>query len=218
VSQWVQTHKQFIRTGLFFLVGVVVFLLLLYLDKNQKITVILTGLGWFGDVLAIILMAAICLTPIPSEGLLIIYMKVFGIIWGLVYAWIGTSISTVIIFLIARYYGRWMLHKVVQHERFEQINQWMTARGSLGLLMARLLPIPGFIVNYAAGLMSTIKFWSYFWTGVVSMIPYYVGAALLYFGVSTHWYWILIGLVPAALVGSVSYVIGKSTKRHLSKK
>lgn len=203
---------QGIRKSLLFLIGIAVFLLLFFLDKNQRITVILSTLGWFGGVVAVLLMTGLCMTPIPSEGLLFIYMKVFGIGLGLTYAWVGSSLSTVIIFLLARYYGRWMLQKVTQHERFEQINRWMTARGSLGLLLARLLPIPAFIVNYAAGLLTSTGFWTYLWTGVVSMIPYYTGAALLYLGISSHWYWILIGLIPVGVVGIVSYLLGRKTK------
>lgn len=194
-----------------FCIGIAILAVLWYFDRHQRITMIIHSWGAFGTIVAILLMAAICMLPIPSEGLLIMYMKVYGIGWGILYAWLGSTVSTVVIFLISRYYGRLMLARVVQHERFEQVSRWVKARGSLGLLVARLLPVPAFIVNYTAGLIPTVRFWSYFWTGVVSILPYYAGAAMVYLGISRGWIWILIPGAVGIVVLCISLVARRST-------
>ena len=191
----------FAAVGLFSIVFILVF------DRKGRVAHMIHEFGWFGVVLAILLMALICLTPIPSEGLLLMYLNIFGISWGLVLSWGGSAISTAIIFVISRYFGNFMLRRAMKHKRFAQVNDWVSDRGSFGLLMARLLPVPAFVVNYAAGMVPSINFWTYFWTGVVSLIPYYLASTLFYLGLSTHWWWALIALVPAFSVGGIGYLV-----------
>lgn len=76
--------------------------------------------------------------------------------------------------------------------------------------MARLLPLPAIAVNYAAGVIPSIKFWPYFWTACVSIIPYYIGTALVVIGVAKHtWLWFLAGGLVILAIGSIGYVLGR---------
>lgn len=154
-----------------------------------------------------------CLTPIPSEGLLIIFLRVFGLVAGTAYAWIGSTISAIIIFYIARHFTRIMLRRVTSHERFDQVNTWVLKWGSGGLLLARLLPVPAFIVNYVAGMIPATSLWSYTWTAVVAMTPYYVGVALVYAGVFGNWIYVLIGCIPLGAMVCVGALLRRKNVR-----
>ncbi|TDY47878.1 putative membrane protein YdjX (TVP38/TMEM64 family) [Alicyclobacillus sacchari] len=184
------------RTISMIVLGAVMAGVVLYLDRNHRLTELIQSWGFWGIIYGIILMVIWCLTPIPSEGLLIIFLRVFGVLNGTAYAWIGSTISSVIIYFIARHFTRIMLGRVASHERFDQVNLWVREWGSWGLLLARLLPVPAFVVNYVAGMIPAITLWSYTWTAVVAMLPYYLGVALVYAGVFGNWIYIIIGCIP----------------------
>lgn len=162
---------QFVGTVLFFKI-----------DNHGIITYFLYTLGWKGIILAILLMALLDIFSIMTEFLLIINMKVFGVLAGLLYAWIGAVLGSLVIFVIARYIGGFLLYQSASSKHLEKIDFWVKRRGAMGLLVIRLLPIPSSIVNYAIGLLKSISLWDYWWTMAISILPYYIGAAFLYVG------------------------------------
>lgn len=196
-------------------IGVLMAGTLLYLDKHHRISLMIRDWGVAGVVLAILLMVLWCLTPVPSEGLLIIFLRVYGVTLGTTYAWLGSTLSTLVIFYIARYFTRIWLSRVTSHERFEQINLWVKDRGSIGLLFARMLPVPAFVVNYAAGMIPAIGLWVYLWTAVISIIPYYLSVALIFEGVIGNWLYLIVGLIPLFLVGLIGLFIRKRGQKIL---
>ncbi|AFQ43987.1 TVP38/TMEM64 family protein [Desulfosporosinus meridiei] len=181
-----------------------------YLDRHNAISSLIKSLGPLGVLLAIFLMALLCMTPIPSEGLVLMYLKIYGVFWGTLLAWVGSNVGSLIIFFILKHYGQFLLDKLISKERFETVNQWVKRRGTYGLLIARLLPIPAFAVNYIASLIPSIKLWPYLWTQMVTIIPYYVGTALVFLGVAKDtWYWLIIGGLAIAAFWSISYFLNR---------
>lgn len=179
-----------------------------YLDRRHEISVIIQNLGFGGIVLAILLMAGLCMTPFPSEGLLILYLKIYGIYWGLFYAWLGSSLSSLPIFILARLYGQSLLQKIISPERFKMVDNWVERKGTTGLLIARLLPIPAYAVNYITGIIPSVKFWPYIWTAAVSIIPYYIGTALVFVGVAKEmWLWLILGSLMVIGFWSIGYML-----------
>lgn len=193
-------------------VGILVTLIVvfLYLDRRNEISSSIQGLGFLGMFIAIVLMAFLHLTPVPSEGLLVLYLKIYGIYLGTLIAWLGSALSTLLIFFIARYYGQRFLQKLVTPERFNMVDNWVKRKGSLGLLIARLLPIPAFLVNYIAGVIPSVRFWPYVWTGALSIIPYYLGTALVFLGVSRAiWVWLIVGGIMIIAFWSLGYMFNR---------
>jgi len=189
---------------------VVIFIALIvlffYLDRHDQLSSIIRAWGPGGILLAILLMAALCMTPIPSEGLLFLLLKVFGVYQGIVYAWLGSLISSVVIFYLARVWGQSFFGTMITHERFEMVDHWVHGKGAIGLLMARLLPVPAFAVNYIAGMMPSVRFWPYTWTAGLSIIPYYVGTMLVYLGVAqSTWSWLAVGGCIVVVLWAISY-------------
>jgi uncharacterized membrane protein YdjX (TVP38/TMEM64 family) len=202
--------KAKIWTILIFVVSIVVVVLFLYLDRHNALSRFLRSLGSLGVILAIIFKALITVTPVPTEGILIIYMKVYGVWWGVLYSWIGGILSSFLIFVAARHVGQPLLQSVITKVRFEQVDNWVKKRGVVGLLMMRLLPIPGFVSSYILGMIPSVGLWPYVWTEAVSVIPYYVGTALIFLGVSAHLtIWLAIGGFALVLFWALGYFYRK---------
>jgi len=197
-------------TGVLIVAFVLLIAAFLYLDKRNEISIIIRAWGLWGVAFAIFLMAALCMTPIPSEGLVVLYLKIYGIYQGVFFAWLGSTLSAVAIFIIVRVYGQTLMKRLISPERFKVVDNWVMGKGSLGLFVARLLPIPAFAVNYIASAMPSMKLWTYLWTAALAMIPYYVGTALVFLGVAREtWIWLVLGIVALILFWGTGYVLNK---------
>jgi uncharacterized membrane protein YdjX (TVP38/TMEM64 family) len=85
-----------------FILLVAVFLVL---DRSNAVSLMIQELGWFGSAAAVLIMALLCMTPVPSEGLIILYLKIYGVFWGVLLGWAGSVISAVAIYIIADFWG-----------------------------------------------------------------------------------------------------------------
>lgn len=166
------------------LIGFATLIAFLLFDRNNEVSRLIQSYGTSGVIGAILIMSFLCATPFPSEGLLIMYLKVYGVFWGMLYALIGFSLGSLLLYAIARFLGNkaicsWILGDC----RFKAIDSWIKRKGTEGLLMVRLLPIPAFVANMITGLLPSVSFWNYLWTGVVGIIPYYIGVSLIFLGI-----------------------------------
>lgn len=197
-------------TGVLIAVFVLLIAIFFYLDRRNEISLIIRDWGVWGIIFAVFVMAALCMTPIPSEGLVVMYLKVYGIYQGITIAWLGSTLSALAIFVIVRVYGQVLMRRLISPDRFDVVDKWVNAKGAFGLLVARLLPIPAFAVNYIAGAMPSMKLWTYLWTAVLAIIPYYVGTALVFMGVAQEtWIWLVLGLTALFLFWGTGYVLTK---------
>lgn len=198
-----------------FLFGILLLFAIYYLQRKYHFADAIRTWGWIGVVASILLMALLCIIPVPSEFLLLMNLNAYGIFWGITYAWIGVLLGTAAIFLMARYLGRPVLESFIPEERFEQVEAWVSSKGGLGLLMARLLPVPASVINYIAGVLKSVHWWDYLWTAAVGMIPYYCAVALIYVGVSKRIVvWLVFGGMALAFAWLFSRFLSK--RRHNS--
>jgi uncharacterized membrane protein YdjX (TVP38/TMEM64 family) len=182
----------------------------LYFDQRYAISASIQRLGLLGNVIAVLLMALLYMTPVPSEGLLILCFKIYGVYWGVFLSWLGMDLGSVITFLIARIYGQKLIQRIVSPEHFTMVNNWVKRRGTVGLLVARLLTIPAFAINCIAGVIPSIEFWPYFWTAAVSIVPYYIGTALIFLGIyKVSWQWLMFGVIAIAVFWGGSYALNR---------
>ena len=179
-----------------FVLQVMLTIVYFYFDRHGNISISLRSWGVWGILISLVLMAGFSVFPIPSEFLLLVNMKVYGVIPGVIDAWVGTMMGTVVIFLVARHIGSPLIYHLVPEKHLNIVETWVRKNGVLGLLLARLLPIPAPFLNYAAGVLKSVNFWNYFWTMAVSIWPYYIGAACLFVGVPNKAvYSILFGIL-----------------------
>ncbi len=198
------------------IIFVALIILFFYLDRQNQLSQVIRTWGLGGILLSILLMAALCMTPIPSEGLVILLLKIFGIYEGALYSWLGSILSSLAIFYLARNFGQSFFQKMITPSRFKMVDHWIRKKGSLGLLIARLLPIPAFVVNYITGVMPSVKLWPYVWTAALSMIPYYIGTTLVYVGIfKSTWIWLAVGGVTIITFWGVSYILSRKANNIL---
>lgn len=187
-------------------------ILFFYLDRQNQLSQSIQALGLAGIILSILLMAALCMTPIPAEGLLVLLLKIYGVYEGTLYSWLGSIISSLVIFYLARHHGQKYFRKMITPRRFEMVDHWVRKRGTLGLVIARILPLPAFAINYITGAMPSVGFWPYTWTAAVTIIPYYIGTALVYTGASkSTWMWLVVGGGTLVILWVISYVLGRKS-------
>ena len=202
--------KNYIHLSLIFILLAILVAVYFYFDQRYAISASIQGLGLLGDIIAILLMAFLYMTPIPSEGLLVLCFKIYGLHMGILLSWLSMDLSSVVIFFIARVYGQKLLQRVVSQQHFTMVNNWVKRKGTIGLLIARLLPIPAFAINCIAGVIPSIEFWPYFWTAAVSIIPYYIGTALVFSGVyKGNWQWLILGAIAIAVFSAASYALNR---------
>lgn len=191
-------------------VGILLLVAFLYFDQRRAISNIIRSTGWLGIVTAILLITLFSMTPIPTESLTIMCLKAYGISWGIFYSWVGSTLSAVAIFILVRSIGDPFLQIVISQERFEQVNEWIKRKGTLGLIIARLLPLPAFIVNYVTAVIPAIRFWSYLWTAALTIIPSYLVTALIYMGFSPKLrIWLVVGSLGMVLIWVSSYLLNR---------
>lgn len=190
-------------TAAAFLISVI---LVLYLNANPHMVLSLRNYGLGGFVAAILAMTVFCLTPVPSESLLFVLLKVYGIGWGIFGGWTGLVLSNVIIFYVMRIFGQRWFPQGIYPQWFKAIDKIVIRTGRRGLLISRLLPIPAFFSSIILALMPSVGFLDYLWTSGVSIIPYYIGMVFIFKGLTgAIFIWLPIGfafLLAVSLAGS----------------
>lgn len=188
----------------------VLLIVFLHYDRSNKISHLIQSTGPFGIAIGTALMALISLLPVPAEFLMIMFMKIFGPWWGMLYSWAGSMIAAILTFYLARHYGRRLLKTFVSEERLSQVSRWIGDRGVIGLLLSRIVPLPFIVVNYTAGISKSVKPWNYIWTSAIGGIPYYVGAALVFLGVSKRYMlWLIIGGCAVLIIWILGYLLNR---------
>ncbi|WP_051344132.1 TVP38/TMEM64 family protein [Alicyclobacillus herbarius] len=207
--------REIVATAFLFLAGIACVVAFFHYDQSDRLSRLIIAAGPLASVIGIILMTIFCIIPVPSEFLIIILMKIFGPWLGSLYSWTGSMLGAMTTFWLARRYGGKMLRRFITEERFQQVNQWIGRGGPLGLLLARIVPLPFIVVNYTAGVMKSVRTWDYFWTSAVGGIPYYVGAALVFLGVSKRRYmvWLIIGGLVIVLIWIGGYFLNRHVRK-----
>ncbi len=172
--------------------------------------VMIQAAGVYGVVVTVLLMAVLCVLPVPSEFLIVANMVVYGVGWGLFYSWIGAVIGAVWAMYLTRWVGQPYVKKLLSEERQRQVNSWVGERGTLGLFALRFVPfVPFHALNYVAGLLD-VRLWPFVWTTAVGIIPFDLVMGALFIGVS-HGVaaWMLWGIVPLAALFAMGFLYRK---------
>jgi uncharacterized membrane protein YdjX (TVP38/TMEM64 family) len=192
---------------LILMLGTALIVAFFILDKHNRLSRMIQSSGDWAIVASIVLMFLLCIIPVPSEFLIVLNMKVFGVWWGTLYSWIGSLAGSVAVFLLARYFMQGLLQRFISEARMKQVTSWIGDRGVIGLILVRIVPLPFIVVNYTAGVVRSISLWNFIWTSVVGGIPYYLGAALLFLGVSKKYViWLVIGGIVVVAVWIAGYI------------
>ena len=168
------------------------------------------GAGALGIGIAILLMAILCIIPVPSEALIFVYMGIYGVGWGLFYSWVGAVIGAVVAMYLTRFFGQPLVKRFLSVERQVQVNEWVAKRGTLGLFALRFAPfVPYHALNYVAGLLD-VKLWPFVWTTALGIVPFDLAMGGLFFGISKGLVvWLAFGILAIAVLVFLGVIFRK---------
>lgn len=202
--------------GVILVVGALLVAAFFYFDRNNRLSRLILATGPWGIVISVVAMTLLCIIPVPSEFLLVLNMKVYGVWWGSLFSWIGSMLGCIAVFLIARYWAGRLLHAFISDEQMGKVEKWVGHHGVTGLILARIVPLPFIVVNYTAGVVRSVTLWNFIWTSAVGGIPYYLGAACVFLGLSRRYLvWLIVGGVAVVGVWTFGYLYNRHGNRLL---
>lgn len=139
-----------------------------------------TQRGWMGVLLFAggIVLAQMFIAPMSPVALAAGFGFGFGRGWLAIT--IGTGIGAAVNFLISRYLARGVVsRRLEKNEKFCLIDAAIGREGWKIVFLLRFVPMPFGLANYAYGL-TAIRFWPYWLTSLVAIIP--ANTLLVYLG------------------------------------
>ncbi|MES2625087.1 MAG: TVP38/TMEM64 family protein [Pseudomonadota bacterium] len=149
---------------------------LIYFDVHLKLIELLEWIddqGIWAAVLFIGVMALVVVFILPGIFFTMGAGYVFGIVAGVIYVVIGTTLGAAIAFLIARHmFGERARKFVMGKSKLSLVNDEMTKHDFKVVLLTRLIPLfPGKLSNYFFGL-TNFNFWRYVAASLIGYIPF----------------------------------------------
>lgn len=196
-----------------------IFLILRYLNIDfSRITLEafkdkINSLGVWGPVVYIIFYLLRPLILFPASLL----SASAGVVWGLkgfMYLLIAAYISSVAEFLIARYFARQAVEKLIKG-KISSLDEKIAKHGFLTVLLVRLIPnVAWDIQNLALGI-TKVKFRDYFLATLIGIMPgsfalVYFGASVINVLTSPKNFWMII---VAVLIFAGVYILQKYLRK-----
>ncbi len=151
--------------------------------RLENVPKIKTWVESFGVIAPLVYIGLYLLSTVfflPGFPVTVLAGFVFGPLWGVFYAFIGSIISVSCAFLTARYVARDLVEGwVKENEQFRKIDKQVEVQGWRILMFTRLVPIfPFNLQNYAYGL-TNIRFPTFVLTSAIFMLPGTIALVLL---------------------------------------
>lgn len=182
--------------------------------KNQ-----IEGLGYEGMLIIIGLMVTQIFLPIlPGEPVEVLAGMSYGPIGGLFVIYIGTFLSSFIIFFAVRKFGRNFLYSFVEKEKIENLekSKWFSNKKRLDIILFLLFFIPGTpkdLFVYLGGLLP-IKPSKFLIISTFSRFPSIISSTIAGSNLVTgNWFAIILTyLITFAFAGIVIFIFNKKEK------
>jgi len=128
-------------------------------------------LGIWGYPLAVVLMAAVALLPIPAEIPAAMNGMLFGPVYGTVITWVGAMIGALVSFELSRRFGRPLVERVMPTSAIDRVDRAVDVANWPGLLVVRLIPSIAFTaLNWGLGL-TLCRRRTFLWTTALGILP-----------------------------------------------
>ncbi|MBU5468372.1 TVP38/TMEM64 family protein [Virgibacillus sp. MSJ-26] len=155
---------------------------------------------------------------LPLLVIIIANSAAYGLLKGFLYSWIGTSIGSVLLFMIIRRLGdKRIFIKIRKNKQVHKVTGWVEKHGFGPLFLLLCFPFsPSSVINVVAGLsrINTYQFVLATFLGKAVMVfsVAYIGASIVSFAKNP---------VKTILVGigvGLFWIVGKYIERKLHKK
>jgi uncharacterized membrane protein YdjX (TVP38/TMEM64 family) len=120
----------------------------------ESLRLFILSYGLWAPATSIALMALQSLIPlVPGIVITITNAWIFGWQFGALYSWVGALLGAMMDFIIARWYGRPVVERLINLKHLAMTDEFFNKHGMLAVFVTRLIPvIPFKIVSYGAGL------------------------------------------------------------------
>jgi len=171
------------------------------LGDKETIREIIKGYGLFAPIIFIIIqITQNIIAPISHYPLLIAGGYIFGPINGFLLNWIGTTIGTFLIIILAKKFGRPLVNKMVSKKAIDKYDHIVKKISPFGLFLIYALPIfPDDEISYLIGI-SAMPLKSMIFPIVLGKIG---GATNAFIGDSPA-----TGFLASAIIGIIILIIG----------
>jgi len=170
-----------------------------FLVDKEHIRDIVSGYGIFASLMFMLIqIGQNIIAPIAHYPILLSGGFIFGPVLGFFYNWIGTSIGTILVILLARKFGRPLVNKMVSQKFIEKYDHIIQKLSPFGLFLIYALPIlPDDEISYLIGI-SAMPIKSIVLAIILGKIP---GAGLSFMGDK------LIGGMPTSAIIQVAVLV-----------
>ena len=128
------------------------------------------GFGLTGPLVYILVFTLAPSLLLPALPITVAGGVIFGPVWGVVYASIGSTLGAGVAFLVSRYFARNHVKELLG-PRLRAIDEGVEKKGWIFVATTRLIPLfPYNLLNYAFGL-TRIGFYEYLFTSWLCMLP-----------------------------------------------
>ena len=108
--------------------------------------------GASGAFLIVALLAADVFLPVPSSIIMVLSGAAFGVLWGAVFALVGSVAGEWLGFELVRKFGRGASSRIATDEDIDRVNAFFERYGALAVIVTRPLPIVMETMSLVAGL------------------------------------------------------------------
>jgi 3-dehydroquinate synthase len=173
------------------------------------------GVG--GAAIIVGLLAADVFLPVPSSVIMVLSGAAFGVLWGSMFALVGSVLGEWVGFELVRRYGRRASSRIASEAELEEVNRFFERYGALAVIVTRPMPVVMETMSLVAGLSRMPRrvflLASFAGTAPIVVVYAYAGAVSRQVG----------SLLPAAIIlvavaaaGWVWYRSRRATDQSLS--
>ena len=147
--------------------------LMLIFSDPEKVRSFIASFGILSPLILILLQTLqVVIFIIPGPIFTIAGGYSFGVFLGTVYSLIGTMLGSLLVFHLAKRFGRPFVEKMVNKRDLAHFDAFFKKRGKLALLISRTIPVlfPNDAVSFASGLTS-LKLKTYLIISLLGFIP-----------------------------------------------
>jgi uncharacterized membrane protein YdjX (TVP38/TMEM64 family) len=171
-----------------------------YLGHWQEVSRQVRGFGALAPVVVVVGVALLVAAGFPRVVLCLIAGMALGFWSGLIWAQLGTLLGNYAMFLIVRGAGReWAQRRLSNRPRLKSV---LEARGVLGVVLARQLPLPGLMINLACALLP-IRHVDFILGTILGQLPQAIPCTLVGAGALQISFARSMGLIGLAVVSAI---------------
>jgi uncharacterized membrane protein YdjX (TVP38/TMEM64 family) len=143
------------------------------------------------------------LAPLPGNVITMTNGLVFGPLWGGLLSWFSTVLGSCLCFLLSKKFGKPFAEKIVGNS-LQGAEKFFKTYGLHAMFLIRIMPfVPFDAVSYGAPLVG-IPFTRFLVATSIGIIPSILIYSYLGTFIAGIYWWVLIGLLTASLVGIVA--------------